>query len=63
MKIKVWIAIDDMGDGSKTARLFPSLEMMKEKMGLDEDLFQEGWDIPVEVDSRIIEVDDFQRVD
>ncbi len=63
MKVKVWIAITDLGDGSHSAKLFPSEENLRSYYELDEDDFSPNYDVPIEVISRTIETLDFEVVE
>lgn len=63
MRIKVWTAIIDRGDGSHGVRIFPSEEVLREKLQLDEEDFQPGYGIPVEVDFCYIDLDDYVSVE
>lgn len=59
MMITVWIAITDSGDGSHNAYLYPTEEHLRRGLQLDEDDFSPGYDVPVEIVSRMIETDMF----
>jgi len=61
MKIKVWIRVTDLGDGSRSFRGYHSEELAGE--GIDEDGFGEDPETHCEVDYVIIDTDLCERVE
>ena len=55
----IWTAIIDHGDGSHGVRHFPSEEALRSCLELDEYDCSPKYEIPVEVQSRIIDLSDF----
>lgn len=49
MQIKIWTKTVDCGDGSSAVFMYSTEESARE--GLDENDFEEGWDVPCEIDS------------
>lgn len=56
MKVRVYAAIVDHGDGSHGVSLFLSEQELRDKLQLDDDDFAPGYDVPVEIDYDDIEL-------
>ena len=63
MKIKVWTATIDGGDGSSSIQFFPSLLKLRAELELDEDDFQPDYvERPVEIDWSILDTSEYEVV-
>ena len=63
MKIRTWIAIRDLGDGSSTTYVFPTEKELRDRFNLDEDNFEPSGDIPIEIVERIIDINGYEVVE
>lgn len=52
MNIKIWIKTTDLGDGSTSSKLFPT--EAEARKGLDSEGFEEGANVPCEIESTVL---------
>lgn len=61
MKIRIWKQITDLGDGSSSTQIFASREEAYE--GYDDEGFDLTYpEVPIEVDSEILDITGFEVV-
>lgn len=62
MKVKIWTAICNNGDGSSSVYIFPSREKLRGDLCLNDDDFRPHDDVPVEIDCEFLDTNDYEVV-